>query len=96
MTIELAGKKLLDARKMIDEIDSKLVDGLNERFILTHKVGLLKAEYELDPIDEIREAEKLAALRALCEGKNLNPDFVEELFRRIMVEVVKNHRNFDR
>ena len=93
MTSELAKKKLLDARKMIDEIDSKLVDGLNERFNLTHRVGLLKAEYKLDPIDETREAEKLAALRGLCEGKNLNPDFVEELFGRIMEEVVKNHRN---
>ena len=96
MTSELAKKKLLDARKMIDEIDSRLIDGLNERFSLTHKVGLLKAEYKLDPIDETREAEKLAALRGLCEGKNLNPDFVEELFGRIMEEVVKNHRNVDR
>ena len=38
MTSELAKKKLLDARKMIDEIDSKLVDGLNERFNLTHRL----------------------------------------------------------
>ena len=96
MTSELAKKKLLEARKIIDEIDSKLVDGLNERFSITHKVGLLKAEYKLDPIDKTREARKLAELRALCEGKNLNPDFVEELFGRIMEEVVKNHRNIER
>ncbi len=96
MASELAKKKLLEARKMIDEIDSKLVDHLSERFSLTHTVGILKAEYKLDPIDETREAEKLSELRALCEGKNLNPDLVEELFRRIMEEVVKNHRNFDR
>ena len=96
MTSELAKKKLLEARKIIDEIDSKLVDGLNERFSITHKVGLLKAEYKLDAIDRAREAKKLAELRALCEGKNLNPDFVEELFGRIMEEVVKNHRNIER
>ena len=96
MTSELAKKKLLEARKIIDEIDSKLVDVLNERFSLTHRVGLLKAEYKLDPIDKTREAEKLAELRALCKGKNLNPDFVEKLFELIMEEVVKNHQNLDR
>ena len=96
MTSELAQKKLLEARKIIDEIDSKLVDGLNERFNITYKVGLLKAEYKLDAIDKTREARKLAELRALCQGKNLYPDFVEELFGRIMEEVVKNHRNIDR
>ena len=96
MTNELAKKKLLEARKIIDEIDSKLVDGLNERFSITHKVGLLKAEYKLDAIDKAREARKLAELRSLCVGKNLNPDFVEELFGRIMEEVVKNHRDIDR
>jgi len=41
-------------------------------------------------------ARKLAELRSLCVGKNLNPDFVEELFGRIMEEVVKNHRDIDR
>ena len=96
MTSELAKKKLLEARKIIDEIDSKLVDGLSERFSITHKVGLLKAEYNLDAVDKTREARKLAEIRALCEGKNLDPDFVEELFGRIMEEVVKNHRNIER
>ena len=39
MTSELAKKKLLDARKMIDEIDSKLVDGLNG--VLISLIGLV-------------------------------------------------------
>ena len=96
MTTEFAIKHLLKARQMIDEIDSKLINTLDERFRLTREVGVLKAEHRLDPIDKTREAEKLAKLRTLCVKKNLNPDFVEELFSLIMKEVVKNHQSISR
>ena len=96
MTTEFANKHLLEARQMIDEIDSKLIETLDERFRLTREVGLLKAEHKMDPIDKTREAEKLAKLRSLCDEKVLNPDFVEEIFARIMEEVVKNHQSINR
>ena len=96
MTSQFAIKQLLEARQMIDEIDSKLIETLDERFRLTREVGFLKAENKLDPIDKTREAEKLAKLRSLCEKKTLDPDFIEELFSRIMEEVVKNHQTISR
>ena len=91
MATEQATKELLEARQQIDEIDCKLIEVLDERFYLTRQVGLLKAAQMLSSLDSTREAEKLAKLRSLCLGTSLNPDFIEELFSRIMEEVVKNH-----
>ena len=96
MTNQLANKQLLEARQKIDEIDSKLIETLDERFRLTWDVGLLKAENKLDPLDKVREAEILAKLRSLCNKNTLNPDFIEEIFSRIMEEVVKNHQSIER
>lgn len=85
-------KELLEARDQIDQIDRNLVELLAERFKLTHQVGVFKADQELNALDESREAEKLEELRRLCSDKGLNPELVTELFRRIMEEVVKNHK----
>jgi chorismate mutase len=84
--------ELLEVREKIDAIDRKLLELLAERFALTHQVGLLKANQELEAVDTVREAQKLANLRALCEEYELNPDFVTVLFTSIMEEVVRNHR----
>ena len=58
--------ELLEVREKIDAIDRKLLELLAERFALTHQVGLLKANLELEAVDTVREAQKLANLRALC------------------------------
>ena len=84
--------ELLEVREKIDAIDRKLLELLAERFALTHQAGLLKANLELEAVDTVRKAQKLANLRALCEEYELNPDFVTVLFTSIMEEVVRNHR----
>ncbi len=84
-------EELLAVRAQIDAIDERIVQLLAERFQLTHQVGVLKANHQLSSLDASRESEKLARLRALCDASDLNPDLVEELFSRIMQEVVQNH-----
>ena len=91
MSTKLAPKELIEAREKLDVIDEGLVEMLEARFQLTHQVGLLKADQKMSPLDSDREAQKIAQLRSLCEGKNLNPDLVAEVFRLVMMEVVKNH-----
>jgi chorismate mutase len=91
MITKSAPKELIEARKKLDVIDEGLVEMLEARFQLTHQVGLLKADQKMLPLDSDREAQKIVQLRSLCEGKNLNPDFVTEVFRLVMKEVVKNH-----
>ena len=91
MSTKLAPKEMIEAREKLDLIDEGLVEMLEARFQLTHQVGLLKADQKMSPLDSGREAQKIAQLRSLCEGKNLNPDLVAEVFRLVMMEVVKNH-----
>ena len=83
--------ELLEARNKIDQIDHQLVELLAARFQLTLKVGLLKADQGLAAFDESREAQKLDELRELCQEQGLDSEFITELFKRIMEEVVKNH-----
>lgn len=83
--------ELLQVRKQIDAIDSELVRLLAERFVLTRRVGVLKASNSLASVDSARESQKLAELRKLAEQYQLNPDFVANLFSAIMAEVVRNH-----
>ena len=83
--------ELLAIRQRIDDIDQDLVALLAERFKLTHEIGLLKANRELDPLDPHREAQKLEALTALSEAGKLDPDLVRDIFRRIMQQAVRNH-----
>ena len=83
--------ELLSVREKIDAIDERLLDLLAERFQLTHQVGLLKANQQLSALDATREAEKLARLADLSSDRDLNPELIQELFRRIMQQVVQNH-----
>lgn len=83
--------ELLSVREKIDAIDERLLDLLAERFQLTYQVGLLKANQQLSALDATREAEKLARLADLSSDRDLNPELVQELFRRIMQQVVQNH-----
>ena len=83
--------ELLSVREKIDAIDERLLDLLAERFQLTHQVGLLKANQQLSALDATREAEKLARLADLSSDRDLKPELIQELFRRIMQQVVQNH-----
>jgi chorismate mutase len=85
-------EELLNLRRGIDEVDAQIVQLLIQRFGLTEQVGELKARQSLEAFDPKREADKLDRLVALCEGSQLDPELVRELFSRIMQEVVKNHR----
>ncbi len=85
-------QQLLEVRGKIDQVDRQLVLLLAERFGLTGQVGRLKASSDLEAVDPQREAQKLETLRTLAQEHDLDPELIEELFVRIMAEVVKNHR----
>ena len=93
MSDEKVPAELLAIRDRIDETDERLLDLLAERFELTHRVGLLKANQNLTSFDGNREAEKLSRLAVLSAQKNLNSELVLGLFRQIMQQVVRNHES---
>lgn len=84
--------ELQSLRTEIDEIDGKIVDLLASRFRLTSRVGRLKALHALDAVDPQREAAQEARFRELAQRNDLNPDLVLRVFRSVIDEVVKNHR----
>lgn len=75
----------------IDNMDAALVHLLAERFKITQRVGLLKAEHGLPPADPAREAEQVARLRSLAVESKLDPEFAEKFLNFIVAEVVRHH-----
>lgn len=92
MTTAEAQSELLSLRARLDEIDAAIVDLLGERFNVTRRVGEVKRDGDLNPVDPERERAMLSTLRKRAESKNVNPDLVETLYRAIINTVVDAHR----
>ena len=82
---------LLEYRESIDNIDAALVFVLSERFKITQKVGLYKAQNKLPPADKGREKRQIERLRDLAKAAKLDPDFTEKFLNFIIQEVIRNH-----
>lgn len=92
LTEEETKSKLLEYRNSIDNIDAAVISMLAERFKITQKVGLYKAEHNLPPSDKSRESEQIARLRKLSEEAQLDPDFSEKFLDFIIEEVIHHHK----
>jgi len=79
-----ANEEFAQVRKDIDQVDSELVELIARRQQLTGKVGTLKAELKLPLYVPSRESELIKNKRLLAEQKNVSPDLVEDVIRRIM------------
>ena len=86
-------KQLKEYRDSIDNIDAAMIFLLSERFKITHKVGVLKAENTLLPADKSREAQQVSRLRKLSKEAELDPEFTEKMLNFIIAEVISNHEN---
>ena len=82
---------LASFRQSIDNIDAALVFLLAERFAITKKVGMYKADAGLPPADPDREEVQIARLRQLAESAHLDPEFSEKFLRFIIDEVIRHH-----
>jgi chorismate mutase len=83
--------KLQEYRQSIDNIDAALIHMLAERFKVTKKVGVLKAEKNLPPADKSRETAQIQRLRQLAEAADLDPNFSEKFLQFIITEVIRHH-----
>ncbi|MEM6683837.1 MAG: chorismate mutase [Pseudomonadota bacterium] len=78
-------------RQSIDNIDAALIHMLAERFKVTKRVGVLKAENGLPAADKGRERRQIERLRELAETADLDPDFSEKFLQFIVTEVIRHH-----
>lgn len=83
--------ELARLRGSIDNLDAALVHIMAERFKITQRIGLLKAEEGLPASDPAREARQTARLRQLAIQAELDPEFAEKLLNFIVREVIRHH-----
>lgn len=80
-----------DMRKSIDNIDNAIVAMFAERFKVTNRVGMYKAEHGLASKDLNREAEQYRRIEDLAEHYGLDPGFAKSYLKAVITRVVANH-----
>ena len=63
---------LKNERSTIDRLDSIIVNALIERFEVTNRIGLIKAENNLGVYDSVRENEQKQRLNELVKDSGLD------------------------
>ena len=74
--------ELNELRERIDGLDRRLVELLERRMDVSSAIADYKAARGLPVLDETREAEKLAAIRALCRPETA--EGIADVFRAVM------------
>ncbi len=83
-------KEIINLRKKINKLDSKLIKILEKRFEVCKKIGKYKSKRGILILDKKREKE---IIKNLCEKTNLSRDFVKKLLCLILGESKKLQKN---
>jgi chorismate mutase-like protein len=86
MNVEEARAKLDEYRLLIDDVDRRLVDLLNERTRTVEEIGRVKRSAALPIYEPKRESEVFANVTSANHGP-LTPDALKRIFERIIDEM---------
>jgi chorismate mutase len=86
MNKDEARAKLDELRVLIDEVDGRIVELLNERTRVVEDIGRVKRHADL-PIYEPKREELVFANVTACNRGPLTPDAVRRIFERIIDEM---------
>ena len=82
---------LKNERSTIDRLDAIIINALIERFSVTKRIGLIKAEHNIESHDGKREKTQLNTLEKLIEDSDLDKTFIKNLMKLITTESKKKH-----
>ena len=82
---------LKNERSTIDRLDAIIVNALIERFSVTKRIGILKAENNIETYDSKREETQVKTLEKLIKDSDLDKKFIVNLMKLITTESKKNH-----
>ena len=82
---------LKNERSTIDRLDVIIVNALMERFSVTKRIGLIKAENNIETYDSEREETQVKTLEKLIKDSDLDKRFIVNLMKLITTESKKNH-----
>ena len=77
-----------ELRKQIDKLDNQLLDILKERMKISEAIGRYKYENNITILQARRYDEIMNDRKVKAESRNLNPDFVSEIFESIHEESI--------
>ena len=86
MTEEEARARLEEYRVLIDDVDRRIVELLNERTRTVEEIGRVKREAQLPIYEPKREDQVFANVTGVNHGP-LTPDAVRRIFERIIDEM---------
>ena len=86
-----AARQVEELRADVDTIDAAVVAMLAERFRVTHRIGLLKAQAGFASADMHRESAQIAALRDKADDYGLDPDLAEAYLHLVADAAKRDH-----
>ena len=75
----------------VDKSNKKIIEEISNRFLITRKIGEIKASQNIVSFDKNREDIVLENVGELARNNNLNENMIKEIFKIIMKEVVLEH-----
>ena len=88
----MTSEKLNELRIGIDDLDSKIIQLIADRFSLTRQVGQIKSHSNIDPVDPDREEFVLDKWEKLAIDADVDPALARALIRLIIDQSVAEHR----
>jgi chorismate mutase len=85
-------KSLQLMRTEIDVVDKQIIALLGQRFELTERVGLYKAENALPAADLERESRQFQNYKYLATEYDISEKLVQSIFEQIIQEVITRHK----
>jgi chorismate mutase len=87
--------QLEEYRKEIDKIDEELLQILQKRFTVVKKIGRIKKEKNIPPLDEKRWQEVLNKITKKAEKTGLSKNLVTKIYAEIHMTALKIEKDHE-